>query len=347
MNFTIFSILALSTFMDPGASEGEQALPIKEAQVALDKGNFEEAMKLLKEAASAGNAAAAFAVGDLYLTGKGTNASLPKAVEWYKMAAEKGHGNAMLRLGQIYHQGGEGLKKDETRASFYLQGAAEAGIAQAWSKLGQISELSARITDEEPDRKKLYSEARDYYQKGAVAGDHESQLLLGQILTNPDTEEVDLKESLEWLRKSAMAGNPNAMNEVGMRIQEGKGVEADPVAALGWYLVAAERKLPVAMTNLGICYANGIGVPVDYGKAGAWYDRAAKQNFALAQFLIGQLYENGQGTEPKPVYAFTQYSRAAHSGFQLAIDARDALKPKLSEEQLKEAEALLSQKPDK
>lgn len=342
MSPSLFYLLALSVFSQPTTGDGSIQLPTKEAQQAADEGNLGEALELLKRSASEGNAPAAFGVGDCYLLGKGTQASLPEAVKWYKQAATAGHATAMLRLGRIYHQGGEGLKPDEALSRFYLQGAAEAGVPNGWSMLGQLSELAARKADKEPERQKFFREARSYYEKGAKGGDPEGQLLYAQILTNPGSGDVDLVESVAWLRKSAHSGNPTAMNELGMRIQEGKGAEADQVAALGWYLAAAERNLPAGMTNLGLCYANGFGVPIDFNKAGIWYDRAAKQNYAPAQFLIGQLFENGQGTKPKPVFAYVHYYRAARSGHHLAIQARDTLKEKLTAKQLLEAEDLIA-----
>jgi TPR repeat protein len=345
MNPIVLSIWALTLYGQLGETEQPLNLPIKEAQEAAMKGDFETALRYLQQAAANGSAPAAHGIGDLYLAGKGVEASLPKAVDWYQQAASEGHGNAMLRLGMIYHQGGEGVERDEGRARFHFQDAAEAGIPQGWSMLGQLSEIAGLAANEAPERKKHFLEAITYYEKGAEAGDVESQFLLAQMLVKEGAGEVDHPESLKWLRKSALAGNPNAMNELGTRLQKGLGTDADPVAALGWFLVAAERNHPAAMTHLGLSYANGIGVPVNHHHAGSWYDKAAKLNYAPAQFLIGQLFENGQGTEPKPVFAYVQYSRAAKAGHPAAIESRDTLKPKLSEEQLKKAEEMLSKKP--
>lgn len=349
MNPSLFCFLALSLF-DPGApvdgNSAEDPQVIIEAREAAAKGNFKKAFNLLEKSATDGSAPAAYGLGDLYLTGQGVEASLPKAVEWYNKAASAGNVNATLRLGEIYLQGGEGLERDEARARFFFRRAAEAGLAQGWGKLGVLSESAARAADEEPERKKQFREAREFYKEGATAGDPESQLRLGLILTNDQAGEVDWSESASWLKKAAFAGNVDAMNELGTRFKDGKGAEADPVVALGWFLVAAERNHPMGMTNLGLCYAGGTGVPVDFKKAGSWYDKAAKMNYAPAQFLIGQLFEQGQGTEAKPVFAYVQYARAAISGYALAIEARDALKPKLTPEQLKEAEALISKAPE-
>src|ERR1700693_5562470 len=62
----------------------------------------ERALALFVAAADAGDAEAAFIVGDHYLEGKGTLRRSSEAARWYYRAAEAGHAGAQCRLAQLY-----------------------------------------------------------------------------------------------------------------------------------------------------------------------------------------------------------------------------------------------------
>lgn len=325
----------------------ELPLSQEEALKAAKEGELEQAFTLLREAAEAGDSDAAYGLGECYMTGMGIETSIPSALEWYERAAEGNQPLALLRLGEIYLRGIDGVEKDEDRARFQLQAAAEAGAAAAWSFLGQLNEIEAKAADAEPDRNRSFKLARDQYKKGAEAGHLECQYSYYRLLAGGHGGEKDIREAIKWLRQSALSGLAISMSELGTRLKEGDGVEKDEAAALGWFLAGAERGSPPAMTNLGLCYANGVGVPMNSNVAGSWYSKASKRNYAPAQYLIAQLFEAGRGTEKNAVFAYVNYSKAASSGLTAAIEARDALKETLSQEQLAEAEKLLEgpQKP--
>jgi uncharacterized protein len=55
----------------------------------------------------------------LYESGRGCTKNIPKAIELYTIASEKGNPNSMSNLGRIYLSG-NGVKKDVQKAiSFY------------------------------------------------------------------------------------------------------------------------------------------------------------------------------------------------------------------------------------
>ena len=288
--------------------------------------------------AAAADAGAAFELAESHRLGTAADASASEALRLYGVAAEAGNAMAMLRQGEILLAGAAGVGKDTHRGEFLIQAAAEAGEPAAWRKLGEISEAAGNAADATPDRERHFAEARRLHLRAAEAGDLEGQLAIALLLESGKGGAKDGAAALRWLREAARGGLAAAMDEIGQRYQKGRGVEQDTMAALGWFLGAAERGSASAMTRLGLCYAEGTGVPQNFDNAGSWYAKACRQNYPPARFLIAGLFEHGHGTEEKPVLAFVNYSLAADGGFQPAVEARDALKAKLTADQLAEAE---------
>jgi TPR repeat protein len=276
-----------------------------------------------------------------HLSGKIPNASVERAMELLEEAAALGEPRALLRQGEIYLQGINGMEPNPDRALFLFQSAAESGLTAAITRLGAISESKGHAADAKPERQAHFAEAREYYQKAADAGDTQAQIALSTLLGNGDGGDADAIQSLAWLEKAANGGHAIAMNELGRRYQRGEGVKASPVTALGWFLASAERGSTEAMTNLGICYSRGVVVPRNYDQAGNWFAKAAKENFPIAQYYLGELFEKGLGIEAKPVFAYVNYVRAASGGYAPAVEARDKLKSSLNPDQMAEAESML------
>jgi TPR repeat protein len=51
-------------------------------------------------------------VEDLYLYDNGVEKDYELALQWYTKASNKGDADAAFSVGQIYHKGGYGVKKD-------------------------------------------------------------------------------------------------------------------------------------------------------------------------------------------------------------------------------------------
>ncbi len=291
------------------------------------------------------NPQAAFQLAESYLTGKNVDASIPKALEWYQIAADLNHLPAHLRLGEIYLKGAPGITPEEDRGLFHLRHAAEAGIPEASGILGQLSLTKATRADAKPDRERHFEEAREHFELACKKNHAPSQLALAFLLEAGQGGGIDLPRALSLIKKSAQSGHAEAMNELGLRHQKGATVPRDPVTALGWFFAGAERENPGAMTNLGTCYAKGIVLPNDPNKAGSWYAKAAKLNYAPAQYLLGEIFEKGPGIPPNPVFAFVNYTRAANANHAKARKALESLEPTLTPKQKDQALELLRGNP--
>jgi localization factor PodJL len=177
------------------------------------------------------------------------------------------------------------------------------------------------------------------------------------------------------LRLAAVQGDASAQFEVASRLAEGKGTDQDLIEASQWYQRAAAQGFPMAQFRLGTLYERGIGVKPDSQRAQVWYERAAGQgnvkamhNLAVliasrpnadyktaagwftaaadhglsdSQFNLAILYENGMGVEKNAIEAYKWFVLAAKSGDKDSSARRDAMKAKLSAEQLAVAEVEL------
>ena len=87
-------------------------------------------MRLLRLAASAGDAKSAYQVGVSSLAGDSRQApDAGEAARCWKMAADAGHPLAAQRLAELYRQGGaSGLPADAEQAAHYNARARELGL---------------------------------------------------------------------------------------------------------------------------------------------------------------------------------------------------------------------------
>jgi len=83
-------------------------------------GARQEGARLLRLAAEAGDAKAAYQMGVISLSEEASHGPDGReAVRWWARAADAGHPLAAVRLEQLYRAGGHGLAADAKQADFY------------------------------------------------------------------------------------------------------------------------------------------------------------------------------------------------------------------------------------
>lgn len=102
-----------------------------------------------------------------------------------------------------------------------------------------------------------------------------------------------------------------------------------------------------AQYDLGVLYDKGQGVPQSDQQAMKWYELAAKQGEPRAEYNLGLMYLNGQAVKPDLVEAYYWISRSAARGNPHALDARDYVSDKMSEDQIIEAKKLVREHEEK
>jgi uncharacterized protein len=93
-------------------------------------------LETAREAATNGNAAALYFLGNCYSSGDGVPQNDAQAVEYWRQAAEKGHAFAQNNLGAFYARG-RGVKQDLQEAVKWYRHAADQGDAFAQYSLGR------------------------------------------------------------------------------------------------------------------------------------------------------------------------------------------------------------------
>ena len=122
---TLMCCLVLATPAGAGFDEGG---------AALERGDYEIALREFRPLAEQGDAAAQFNLGLMYKDGLGVAQDYAEAVRWYRKAAEQGNAAAQTNLGSMY-LAGRGGPKDYAEAMKWTRSAAKQGAPQPSSTL--------------------------------------------------------------------------------------------------------------------------------------------------------------------------------------------------------------------
>ncbi len=119
----IVSALALAAAATAG--------PYEEAIEALDQGDLDTSLKLLRQAGGAGNVPAQTLLGGMYNSGYlQIRRNLAESVKWYRMAANRSDRAAQFRMG-LAHENGTGATRDPVRAFMWYELAASGNHEQS------------------------------------------------------------------------------------------------------------------------------------------------------------------------------------------------------------------------
>jgi TPR repeat protein len=110
--------------------------------------------------------------------------------------------------------------------------------------------------------------------------------------------------------------------------------------ALQFFSQAAAQGNRAAAFKMAQMYERQLGVAQDPKKAAAYYRRSARAGDPRAQLALGRLSEKRGPLGP--VFSYAWYSLAIRQGNASAREYLDALRVKLTPEQVRQAEALLA-----
>ena len=106
---------------------------------AYERKDYPAAAKEWEPDANAGNAAAQFNLGMLYLDGKGVPQDNAEAAVWLRRAADQGYAKAQHNLGALLGSG-KGVKRDYEQAYMWMSLCAASGEAGCESQRDQLAE---------------------------------------------------------------------------------------------------------------------------------------------------------------------------------------------------------------
>ena len=169
--------------------------------------NLGSAVEWYEKAAEAGNARAAWKLGDLLQP-----YTSEQAHDWYQKAAAGGELRAALRLGDYYRE------RDPAKARTYYEAATALGEAEVHYKLAELLRQSEPKT------------AREHYRKAALEGYDNTNsaakaaTALGDIYRHGENVPQNLTEAYVWYSRS---DSVPAQMALAAMFENGEGVEAD------------------------------------------------------------------------------------------------------------------------
>lgn len=133
----------LTTLRDQ-LSTSQREIASNLVQIAVDRGgdawrrgDFKEALKLLKPLAEDGHPIAAHRLGVMYVLGQGVPKDSAEAIKLFTKAAEQGQGESQHSLGLRYLWG-DGAEKNPEAAAAWFTAAANQGIPDSATWLADI-----------------------------------------------------------------------------------------------------------------------------------------------------------------------------------------------------------------
>jgi TPR repeat protein len=205
-----------------------------------------------------------------------------KAVIYFKKAAAKGEGLAMLTLGNIYGSGVGGYKSDTQAVNWYTQAVAR-GNVQAMNYLGLM--YRDGLTGESAN----YPMALKLFNMATQKDSPEGYFNLAYMYQKGLGVMPDYQRAIALYTKAADLGNKFAMNNLGLIYNQGLGVKVDYLQSLSWYTKSAVLGDANAQCNVGIFYYEGDGIPKDYKRAKKWFKLAKSNGCKIADTYLKKI----------------------------------------------------------
>ena len=137
------------------------AAPMDDAKAAYERGDYAQALKILKPLAAQGHASAQFNLGVMYDTGRGVTQDYKEAVKWWKLSAAQGYADAQFNLGIMY-ENGKGVIQDYASAHMWWNLASSAGDADGAKNRDIVAKLMTPQQIEKAQDMARECEARNF-----------------------------------------------------------------------------------------------------------------------------------------------------------------------------------------
>lgn len=221
-----------------------------------------------------------YRLGQMNLTGTGTEKDLSKAKDYFEKAAALDSADALYGLGKLY------LNKDFSgadtqKAVDYLTSAAEKGHSYAQYALGKLFLTGERDTiNTQSAHYALY-----WLEEAALQDNTDAQCLLGKVLLQGE----DTDRAAALLKKAIENGSAYAAYLLGKEYLDGTVLLHDVPEALRLLTLSADKGFTPAEYLLGKLFYKGEAIPQDILKALAYLESAAEKENPYAAYLAGKI----------------------------------------------------------
>ncbi|PJK14961.1 hypothetical protein CO613_03240 [Lysobacteraceae bacterium NML07-0707] len=228
-------------------------------------------------------------------------AEIEPAKDWFLLAAEQGHPEAMLQT--IARISMDKPYAQEQAIGWYKKAA----------RLGNSEALGMLLEQYQNNSQNNSSKLLDHLASNLAHADADDQYLLAIMYSqgfagiplNPD-------EAMNWFRRAAEQGHADAQKQLADAYNLGIGIEQNDALALEWYHRAAEQGHPEAQYQMGHASSVGAnGQTIAPEKSSQWFTRAAQRGHAEAQYMLGRAYQTGFGVAQDNILAIYWYEQAA------------------------------------
>ena len=184
----------------------------------------------LQSLAAQGDTEARFQLGVCYDNAQGVSRDPVAAANWYRFAAEQGHGLAQLHLGLMLNAGDVGFERDDIEAAKWFLKAAEQDVADAQFNLGLMYYNAEGVEHSDVEAFRWFSAA-------AGQAHAKAQFNLGALYANGHGVEQSFPEAYRLWLMAGMQGDENANANLEMmrgKVSAGE-AEASQAAAVEWF----------------------------------------------------------------------------------------------------------------
>lgn len=286
--------------------------------------NFKEAVKYYEESAKDGSAYAKWRLSKAYLSGRGVEYNVAKALELLKYAATHGCEEAQCDLGIALLYEDYGLEQDEKKGVALLN--------RLWLKIENTYCLARQA------RELIYGWCFDKDIKKAfeiidkIKEDDNGQYywLMGEIfIKGTDDIDIDWERAIEHLEKAFEKGEFASASVIGSIYRLGPNDSIKNLdKAIEWYKKGAKSKDVKSMVNLAKCCISNDTVFRkwrDFTQSINLFEKAGGLGNGEAYDHLGNMYLNGYGVTKNDVMAFQYFEKAADLKYPIGINNLGAL----------------------
>ncbi|MBX3593952.1 CHAT domain-containing protein [Sphingomonas sp.] len=206
--------------------------------------------------------------------GKGDPAA---ALKWFKIAAERGSGDAQRAIGYIYLKG-FGVEKSAVQAVRAWEEAYRRGETIAALSLALYYKGDLEFTDKErAGAPSLSREQAFEWMERAASSSYANAVRLARMYLAGDGTKIDAKEGIRLLHWAVHCGDYSARVAMGEAFLAGAGVPKDPAMALRWFKHAAASGYSGGAAAMVRAATLGWGMKPDVKLARFWLAEAVRR----------------------------------------------------------------------
>ena len=177
---------------------------------------------------------------------------------------------------------------------------------EVFEEAKSFTEKGEKVQDENYCRELFHK-----LQACATYGDKRCQNMLGIWYQQGIVNKPNYQLAIEWYKKSAEQDYESAFFNLGELYSNGEGVNKDLKKAVEYYILGANHNSLDCIYNLACCYFSGEGVEEDKEKAFSLFEEASTLNDPFAKYELYKCYINGWGTKEDEKLALKVLNEAA------------------------------------